>query len=179
MTTQKPSYLQLTAKQRIYVDSRLAGMSQTASAAAAGSSRPKTEQFRFETHEGIQAAMIECMQATADDVDFSRKEAHDMYMDAHQNAETAMEQIAAINAMVKLHGLEKPKVVEIAHKPGTLESLEYMPLDELMKHADMEDLVLEGEFTIVNAVPKLGAPEVTDDNTEDEPPKLPTVSNDY
>ena len=179
MTSPSSSYLQLTAKQRIYVDCRLEGMTQTASAAAAGSSYPKSEAARYESHENVQAAMIERMQATADEVDFSRKEAHDMYMDAYRNAETAMEQIAAVNSMVKLHGLEKPKVIEHVHKAGTPEQLEHMPLDQLMKRAGMTDLVLEGEFKVLEDVPKLGAPEVTDDNTEPEPKKLPTVSEDY
>ena len=104
-TTDLPSsYLELTRKQRLYVDARLQGMSQVAAATAAGSTRPKSEAHRFETHEKVQQALVDRMAKVADEVDFSRKEAHDMYMEAYRNAETAMEQIAAVNAMVKLHG---------------------------------------------------------------------------
>lgn len=169
------SYLSCTAKQRIYVDCRLEGLSKIASANAAGSPSPN----QFEESEKVQKALIERMQKTADEVDFSRKEAHEMYMDAYRNADTATEQIAAVNAMVKLHGLEKPKVVEHKHANVRPDQLEHMPLDELMKRAGMEDLVLEGEYEVIEDAPKLGAPEVTDDNTQEDPPKVPTVSQDY
>jgi hypothetical protein len=165
--------------QRIYVDSRLAGMSQVAAATAAGASEPRTECWRLEKNESVQAVMVDRMQKTADEVDFSRKEAHEMYMDAYRNADTAMEQVAAVNAMVKLHGLEKPKVLEIKHDHSHHGQLEFMPTDKLMELAGMVDgLVLEGEYEEVEAVPQLGPPEVTDDNTADTT-KLPTVSQDY
>lgn len=169
------SYLSLTARERTYVDCRLDGMTQVASAAAAGESTPQ----RFEENPKVQAALIERMQATADEVDFSRKEAHDMYLDAYRNAETATEQIAAVTAMVKLHGLEKPRVIEHKHTAVTPDQIEFMPLAELMKQAGMTDLTLDGEWEDITAAPKLEAPEVTDDNTKKEPKKVPTVSEDY
>jgi hypothetical protein len=168
-------FLSLTQKQRIYAEARLEGMTQKAAAAAAGS----TDYFQLESSPTVQAYMLERMKATADEVDFGRREAHDMLMDAYRNAETAMEQIAAVNSLIKLHGLEKPKVVEHVHRAGAPRELEHMPLDQLMKLAEMEDLILEGEFEEVEPVPVLGAPEVTDDNTAAEPEKVPTVSQDY
>jgi len=169
------TYLQLTNKQRIYVDSRLSGLSQLASASAAGDSTPQ----RFEENERVQAALVERMAAVADEVDFSRKEAHDMYLDAYRNAETATEQIAAVTAMVKLHGLEKPKVLKIEHDHVVTGQIEYMPTKELMVLAGMEDLTLDGEWQDVTDAPKLEPPEVTDDNTKEEPRKVPSVSEDY
>jgi uncharacterized protein with FMN-binding domain len=169
------SYLSLNAKQRIYVDCRLEGMTQMAAAAAAGALKPQA----FEESETVRTALIERMQATADEVDFSRKEAHAMYLDAYRNAETATEQIAAVTAMVKLHGLEKPKVIEHKHDHTHTGQLEYMPTSELMKLAEMEDLTLEGEYEEVTEAPQLAAPEVTDDNRVEEPPEVPTVSEDY
>jgi hypothetical protein len=157
------------------VDCRLEGLSKGASAAAAG----QRDSVHFDESEMVQAAMIERMQATADEVDFSRKEAHDMYMDAYRNAETATEQIAAVTAMVKMHGLEKPKIIEHKHDHTHVGALEYMPLKELMKLADMDDLTLEGEYKDITDVPILGAPEATDDNTEADKEPLPTVSEDY
>lgn len=179
-TTDLPSsYLKLTRMQRLYVDARLEGMSQVAAATAAGAAQPKTECSRLEANENVQQALVDRMAKVADEVDFSRKEAHDMYMEAYRNAETAMEQIAAVNAMVKLHGLEKPKVVEHQHTHKHSGQLEYMPTDELMELAEMEDLVLEGEYEVVEPVPKLGAPEVTEDNTLEEADEKPTVAEDY
>lgn len=179
MTSPKSSYLELTRMQRIYVDSRLAGMSQVASATAAGATQPKTECWRLEKNEKVQAVMVDRMQKTADEVDFSRKEAHEMYLEAYRNAETAAEQIMAINAMVKLHGLEKPRVLEVKHDHTHTAQLEFMPTGKLMELAGMEDLVLEGEFEEVEDVPTLGAPEVTDDNTAEDSTALPTMSEDY
>ncbi len=174
MTNQTPNwYLKCTGKQRIYVDGRLDGLTQKAAASMAGG---KVQVF--EESETVQQAMLERMQKVADEVDFSRKEAHDMYMDAYRNADTAMEQIAAVNAMVKLHGLEKPKVIEHKHKHD-VSQLEFMPTNELMKLAEMEDLAIEGDWEDITDVPQLGAPEATDDNTEEDPAAVPTVSQDY
>jgi hypothetical protein len=100
-------------------------------------------------------------------------------MDAYRNADTAMEQIAAVNAMVKLHGLEKPKVIEHKHDHKHSGQLEYMGTDELMKLAEMEDLVLDGEFEELEPQQQLMAPEVTEDNTVEKSKALPTVSQDY
>ncbi len=118
------SYHKCTAKQRIYIDCRLNGMSKKASASAAGA----RDGERFEASDNVRAALVERMQATADEVDFGRKDAHEMYMDAYRNAETATEQIAAVSAMVKLHGLEKPKVIEHKHSKVAADQLEYMPI---------------------------------------------------
>lgn len=169
------SYHKCNAKQRIYIDCRLNGMTQKASASAAGS----RDGERFEASKMVQAALVERMQATADEVDFGRKEAHDMYMDAYRNAETATEQIAAVTAMVKLHGLEKPKIIEHQHKQVAPDQLEYLPIKELLKLAGMEDLTLEGEFIEVTEAPKLAPPEATDDNTKHNERNVPTVSQDY
>lgn len=177
--SQLAEYLNLTRIQRIYVDSRLAGMSQIAAATASGAANPRTESHRLEKNENVQKALIARMSETADSVDFGRKDAHDMYMDAYNNADTATEQIAAVNAMVKLHGLEAPKeiVVKVTHSHSG--KIEHMATDELMKLAGMEKtLTLEGEFEEVEAAPLLAPPEVTDDNVE-EPKTVPRVRDDY
>jgi hypothetical protein len=149
-------------------------MSKAASAAAAGGRVPQ-----YEESENVRAALVERMKKVADEVDFSRKEAHQMYMDAHQNAETATEQIAAVNAMVKLHGLEKPKVVEHKHANVRPDQLEHMSTEQLMKLADMTDLVLDAEYEDITETPVLGAPEATDDNIVGVQEEVPTVSQDY
>ena len=161
------SYRDLTRKEQLYVDSRLAGMTQIASASAAGYQNPKTDCSRVDKKPHVQQALLDMMSKTAEEVGFGRKEAHDMYMDAYQNAETAMEQIAAVNALVKLHGLEMPKQLEIQHNHQVDGEIRYLPIDELMKLADMKsDLVLEGEFEEVGEKPTLEPPEVTEDNTD-------------
>lgn len=179
MASLPSSYLQLTRKERIYVDSRLSGLGKVASASAAGYGQPTTECARLEKKEHVQAALVAMMERTAEEVGFSRKEAHDMYMDAYLNAETAMEQIAAVNAMVKLHGLEAPKQVEVKHEHKVDGEIRYLPTEELMKLAGMEnDLVLDGEFEEVGAKPMLEPPEVTEDNSQDADP-LPNTREGY
>lgn len=112
--------------------------------------------------------MVERMQQTAEEVDFSRKEAHQMYMDAYQNADTAMEQIAAVNAMVKLHGLEKPKQLEIKHEHTHSGQIEHLSTEELMRLSGMsKTLTLDGEFEEVEPKPVLAPPIVKEDNTID------------
>jgi hypothetical protein len=173
------SYSELTRQQRLYVDGRLSGLSQVAAASAAGCGTPRKDGHRLEKNEVVQKAMLDMMQRTADEVGFGRKEAHDMYMDAYMNAETAMEQIAAVNALVKLHGLEAPKKVEIEHTHDHNHELRFLPTEELMKLAGMDQkLVLEGEFEEVGEKPQLEPPEVTEDNSE-RPETLPDMSSDY
>lgn len=173
------SYLSLTRIQRGYVDGRLAGLTQIASAAAAGCTDPRSEGSRLEKNENVQAAMVAMMEKSAEEVGFGRKEAHDMYMDAYTNAETATEQIAAVNAMVKLHGLEKPKEVVVQHNHSHTGKIEHMPTDELMKLAGMDSvLAIEGEYEEVEPKPKLAPPEVTDDNVEN-PKEVRRVPDGY
>lgn len=177
--SQASSYLDLTATQRRYVEARLSGLGKVASAAAAGAAQPRTECTRLEQNEKVQAALVERMTAVADEVDFSRKEAHQMYMDAYQNAETATEQIAAVNAMVKLHGLEKPKELVVQHNHNHTGQIEHMPTDELMKLAGMETaLAIEGEYEEVEPKPALEPPAVTEDNVDNRE-TVPEVRDDY
>lgn len=160
------SYLTLTRQQRLYVDGRLSGLSQVAAATAAGCAIPRKEGNALEKNEKVQKALIDRMQQTADEVDFGRKEAHDMYMEAYQNAETASEQIMAVNALVKLHGLEAPKKVEVKHDHQHSGEIKYLPTDELMKLAGMDEtLTLEGEFEEVTPKPALEPPEPKEGNT--------------
>lgn len=144
----------LTNRQRIYVDARLSGMNQMASAAAAGSTGANAG-HKYEKNEVVQAALIARMQKVADEVDFSRKEAHDMLMQAYINADTAMEQIAAVREMIKLHGIAEPLKVEHKHSRGERLSFDRMDIKQLMKLAEMEDFTLEGEFEVVRDRPQL------------------------
>jgi len=144
------SLAKLTPKERIYVESRLSGLSQVASASAAGYAQPKTRGNELEKKEHIQKALMSAMSEIAEEVGFTRKEAHDMLMSAYMNAATAAEQIAAVKEMISLHGIAAPKQVEHKHEHTGTVSLERMETSELMKLADMEDLVLEGEFEVVD-----------------------------
>lgn len=140
------SLLKLTPKERIYVESRLAGLTQIASASAAGVASPNAHATEWEAKPQIQAAMLMAMQETAEEVGFTRKEAHEMLMSAYNNAATAAEQIQAVKEMISLHGIAEARKIEIKHEHTGVVSLERMETKELMKLAGLESLILEGEF---------------------------------
>ena len=140
----------LNPKERVYVESRLAGLSQIASAAAAGYAHPRTRGNELEKKEHIQHAIMGAMNEIAEEVGFTRKEAHDMLMGAYQNAATAAEQIQAVKEMINLHGIAAPKTLEVKHEHSGTVSLDRLETHELMKLADMEDLALDGEFTVID-----------------------------
>lgn len=125
------------------------GMGVTAAARAAGYANANTQASRIENDPKIQKAMVAACEELAEDVQFGRKEAHEMYMSAYMNAATATEQIMAVRAMVDLHGIAKPQKVEVEHKHTHTHQLEQLETDELMKLAGMDYLTLEGEYEVV------------------------------
>lgn len=139
----------LTFKERKYVEYRLGGMGIVASARAAGFSNPNQNGSRVENDPKVQAAMVAHMNNLAEEIGFTRREAHEMLHSAYINAATATEQIMAVRAMIDLHGIAVPKKVEVEHKHNHTHQLEYMETDELMKLAGMENLTLEGEYEVV------------------------------
>ncbi len=146
MTDLASCFRDLNQKERIYVESRLAGMSQVASGRAAGIANPEKEASKWEKKPHVQAAIIAATEIFAQEVGFTRKDAHDMLMQAYYNADTAGEQIAAVRELIKLHGVAAPEKIEHEHTHKHEMQLEHMPLKELMKLAGSEDLTLEGEF---------------------------------
>lgn len=137
----------LTPQKRLYAQARLDGMTITAAAVAAGTD--KKNGSRLEHDPDVQAAMVEAMNQLAEEVQFSRKDAHDMLYSAYMNAATATEQVMAVRAMIDLHGIAQPKKVEVDHKHTHHHQLEHMPTEELMRLAGMGNLTLEGEFEVV------------------------------
>ena len=150
MSENLPSSLsELSPKERIYVKCRLDGMSQVASAGAAGWADPRRKASDIEKRPKVQAAILAACEDLAQEVQFGRKEAHDMLINAYHNAATATEQVAAVRELINLHGIAEPKKVEHQHTHGGKVELDRLPNDELMKLAGLEDLTLEGEFEVV------------------------------
>lgn len=145
-----PSSLRkITPKEQIYVRSRLAGMSQVASATAGGWADPRKHASEIEKRPHVQAAILEACNTLAEEVQFGRKEAHDMLMGAYHNAATATEQVAAVRELINLHGIAQPKVIEHEHKVSGKVEFDRLDNDELMKLAGLDHLTLEGEFEVV------------------------------
>ena len=157
MTTNPASlpHKTLNPKERIFVDSRLAGLSMTASASAAGWANPGKKGTDVNKRPHIQAALMKAMDETSKEVGFSRREAHEMLMQAYMNAATAAEQIQAVKEMISLHGIAEAKKIEVKHAHTGTVSLERMETQELLKLADMEDLAMEGEFEVIDDTARL------------------------
>ena len=141
----------LTHMQRLYVQARLDGKSKTASALAAGSKNPQN----FEDSDNVQNALRAARTIAADAVLFSRKEAHDMLLAAYHNAATAMEQVAAVKELVRMHGIAAPEVKELRHKHSGLiehkhEAIEHMTDKELLELANLDQApFIEAEYEVV------------------------------
>ncbi len=146
----------LSPKERIYCENRLSGLSKVASATAAGFASAKKNAYEIEKRPHVMEAIVAATQIFAEEVGFTRREAHDMLMQAFRNADTAMEQITAVRELIKLHGVQAPVVVEHEHTHTHNMQLENMPLKELMQLAGQKGLTLEGEFErVVDRKPEL------------------------
>lgn len=143
----------LTHMQRLYVKARSEGASKVAAATAAGQANPRHNANKFEESEAVRDALRAINEIAADAIAFSRKDAHELYMQAYYSAATAAEMVMAINGIVKLHGLAAPEVKELRHKhQGRIDhaQISNMPDHELQKLAQLKDSpFIEGEFTVV------------------------------
>lgn len=149
MTNLASCLVDLTPKERLYVENRLQGLGKVASARGAGYADAAKNATRLEKNKKIQEAMVAGMHETAQEVGFTRKDAHDMLYSAYLNAATATEQVMAVRAMVDLHGIAVPKKIEVEHKHEHNLQLEHLETAELLKMANMDGLTLEGEYEVV------------------------------
>jgi len=148
-----PYLEQLTEMQLIFVQCKLKGMTDVASATAAGLSNPQKAGYRFMKSKAVQEAVKVGREALARGVMFDRRKAHEMLMDAHRNAENATEQVVAIREMIKLHGIAAPEVKEIHQTvKGEVVHKEVKELtdEELLRLAKLPTAqlpsIIEGEY---------------------------------
>lgn len=76
------------------------------------------------------------------EISFTRADAHMMYLEAHGKAETATEEIKAVDSMVKLHGLNAPEKVEV--EVSSVKQLKDLTAAELASIAG-QDIMLDPE----------------------------------
>lgn len=144
----------LTPMQRMYVEARLQGMTQVAAATAAGAANPKKNAHKFEASENVKAALRHTREVFAQKLAFDRKKAHEMYMDAYRNADSATEQKLVVDSLVKLHGIAAPEVKRLQHEhSGQIthkKQLEHLPDSRLLEMANLKPSedpnVIEGEI---------------------------------
>lgn len=142
--------------QRIFVMCKLKGMSDVASATAAGLANPDRNAHNMKKSKSVQEAIRKGIEALANEVMFTRHKAHDLLMDAHRNAATSTEQVLAIRELIKLHGVAAPEVKEIHQKhSGMIDHREVKELTdaELLKLADFSagehPSIIEGEYEVI------------------------------
>ncbi len=140
--------------QTLYVQARLEGMTQVAAATAAGAANPKRNASQFEKSENVRAALRQSREIFAQKLQFDRKKAHEMYMDAYRAADTATEQKLVVDSLVKLHGIAAPEVKKLEHThTGTIthkKQLQHLPDSKLLEMANLspgeDPNIIEGEF---------------------------------
>lgn len=150
------AFVGLTDKQRIYVESRLRGMSQIASARAAGSEAdPGRSAEQYEANPSVKAAIEKGRQISIAHTGYTREKIAEMLQRAYDCATTAAEMVMAARELGRLHGNYAPTNVKIDHShrltdARTESDLRRLPTSELEKLAHMRggDFV-EADFTEV------------------------------
>lgn len=148
----------LTPKEELYIQLRLRGLTASAAAKKAGlphdmeqlnalhDKKPQLDRALVYYRERIREKAIN----DGLEIEFTRADAHMMYLQAHSHAACATEEIKAVDSMVKLWGLAAPekKEVQITSK----KQLEAMSDSELQKLTGMTYNLDPSEY-IVSEVP--------------------------
>lgn len=109
----------LTAQEETYVQRRTQGINPSAAARAAGFRHPARAVAEMAQREDITLAisymreMQRQVAVQAGALEFTRDDATALYLEAHAKSATAMEEIRAVDSLVKLHGLATPDRVEV------------------------------------------------------------------
>ena len=157
---QEPSVEDLLAKctvmQRIYVESRIQGMSPTASMRAAGASENAAVK-EYEQHPRIKSILQQINREAMNKMVVTRKEVLEGLMDSVNAAATSTEMTMAWREIGKLVGAYEPEVIRHEATPSA-ERLRRMTNQELLELTCDEDFelvpspmdeVLEAEYEVM------------------------------
>jgi hypothetical protein len=108
-----PAFEGLNDRDRIYVQSRLSGLSQVASAGAAGLAVNHANEF--EKQPRIANALALGRKIGAQETGYTREKISEMLVDAYRCATTAAEMIMAARELGRLHGVYAPQKVDVDH----------------------------------------------------------------
>tara|TARA_R110000850_G_scaffold148836_3_gene271166 strand:- start:4235 stop:4744 length:510 start_codon:yes stop_codon:yes gene_type:complete len=135
----------LTAREETYVQRRTQGINPSAAARAAGYRQPARAVAELAQREDINLAisymreMQRQVAVQAGAIDFNKDDATSLYLEAHAKSATAMEEIRAVDSLVKLHGLATPERVEInVTNRGQMETMD----DEALMKLAGQDIQL-------------------------------------
>ena len=158
-----PAFDGLNDQERIYVESRLRGLSQVASGAAAGIKN--SNWTTFEQNVRIQAALQKGRAISIADTGMTREKITEMLMDAYRCAANATEMVMAARELGKLHGVYAPQkvAVDVEHRLKNVKSerdMKLLPTKELLALVESRgDDVLEAEFEEVMPRMALSGPD--------------------
>lgn len=143
----------LTSQEEVYVQRRCQGLNPSAAARAAGYSYPGRAVVSLGERDDINLCISYMRQmqrqvaVSAGAIDFNRDDATSLYLEAHATAETAAEQIRAIDSLVKLHGLATPDKIEI--NITTQSQINTLDDEQLLKLAGRDILLSPDQYSEV------------------------------
>ena len=144
----------LTAQEEMYVQRRTQGINPSAAARAAGYRKPARAVAELAEREDIKLAisymreMQRQVAVQAGAIEFTKDDATALYLEAHAKSATAMEEIRAVDSLVKLHGLATPEKVEvnITHRS----QMEAMDDEALLKLAGQNIQLTPEDYKVVS-----------------------------
>lgn len=149
-----PALVDLSDAERIYVESRLRGLSLEACARAAGFQNPRSMVAALEADPRIVTALRKGREISAQETGVTRKTIEEMLLRAYDAAATAGEMVMAARELARLHGLNEPTKHEVKHTVRQVKSekeLKALPTEELERLAHEDpSRVIEGDFEVVS-----------------------------
>lgn len=158
----------LDDRERVYVESRVRGMSRVAANAAAGYAPTTQTEAQNPT---VKAAIERAREISIKQTGIDLQKITEMLMDAYRSAVNATEMVMAARELGKLHDLYPSQKLKIDHTHAlkdvkTASDVKRLSTAELMKLANVRGGdYLEAEFTEVLALP---APGTADDDGTDQ-----------
>ena len=140
-----------TSQEESYILFRIRGLNPKAAARGAGFPNPIQAVIALSEREDIQEAiaygreMSRQAAINAGAVEFTKDDATLMYFEAHAKSATALEEIRAIDSLVKLHGLASPEKKEIIITDK--DQLKELGSDELVKLSGREIKLDPSQYT--------------------------------
>lgn len=140
----------LNSRQRIYVESRAAGMRKVESARVAGYSHPNVDCSRLEKLPAVKRAIQLAVMPAVRDAELSRKDVLEGFMDAVRAAGTSAELTQAWREIGRVIGAYEPDKVEVNVKiedltQQKLQSMSTSELIELTKQGDVYTVPAEND----------------------------------
>ena len=173
-TTAEENLAKLTPKQQLYLENRIQGMSQKASATAAGYSGGSSS-MDLENHPRIKFLMHEATKQAFKKISVTRHDVVAGFMDAVNMADSSTELVMAWRELGKIIGAYEPEVKVIAHVDVTAEKVRNMKDEDLLKMAEIETYlnpVMEADIVEAEYSEVVENPSIEDENFDIFPERV-------